>query len=235
MIDSGSSGLLVAAGTALWLGVLTSVSPCPLASNVAAISYVGKGVGSARRVLAAGLLYTLGRVLAYTLLGWLLAASLAGAAGVSHRLQSVMNQLLGPVLILSGMLMLELISLNPGSGGFLLRWQQRTAGWGLGGAVLLGSVFALSFCPVSAALFFGSLIPLATASGSHVLMPSLYGAGTGVPVLAFTVLVAAGSQALSRASSRVTRLEPLARRVTGIVFIAVGLYYSLNYIFEVFD
>jgi cytochrome c biogenesis protein CcdA len=230
-----SDGTLVAAGTAFWLGVLTSVSPCPLASNIAAISYIGKGVAQPKRVFAAGLLYTLGRVLTYALLGWLLVASLASVVGLSNSLQRVMNQLLGPVLILAGMFLLELIRWGKATPNLAAGLQQRASNWGPGGAVVLGALFALSFCPVSAALFFGSLIPLAMTSGSSLVMPSLYGAGTGLPVLAFAVVVGFGAQTLSRSFQRITRLEVWARRVTGIVFIAVGLYYSLNYIFEAFD
>ena len=224
-----------AAGTALWLGVLTSVSPCPLASNIAAISYIGKGITRPRRVLAAGLLYTLGRVVTYALLGWLLVTSLATVVGLSNNLQNVMNQLLGPVLIVAGLFMLELIRLNFGSLNFTAKLQESAGRWGLGGAAALGALFALSFCPVSAALFFGSLIPLAARSGSPIAMPMLYGLGTGVPVLAFAVVFGFGAQALSRTFQRITRLEVWARRLTGVVFILVGLYYTLNYVFEVFD
>ena len=224
-----------AAGTALWLGVLTSVSPCPLASNIAAISYIGKGIAQPRRVLAAGLLYTLGRVLTYALLGWLLVTSLATVVGLSNNLQNVMNQLLGPVLMVAGLFMLEVMRLNVGSLNLTAKLQERAGRWGLGGAAALGTLFALSFCPVSAALFFGSLIPLAARSGSPIAMPMLYGLGTGVPVLAFAVVFSFGAQALSRTFQRITRLELWARRITGVVFILVGLYYTLNYVFEVFD
>ncbi len=224
-----------AAGTALWLGVLTSVSPCPLASNIAAISYIGKGIAQPRRVLAAGLLYALGRVSMYALLGWLLVTSLASVVSLSNNLQNVMNQLLGPVLILAGVYMLELIRWSPGSMNLTAELQQRAGRWGLGGAAVLGALFALSFCPVSAALFFGSLIPLANRNGSPIVMPMLYGVGTGLPVLAFAVVFGLGAQALSRAFQRITRLEVWARRITGVVFILVGLYYTLNYVFEVFD
>jgi cytochrome c biogenesis protein CcdA len=224
---------LVAAGTAFWLGVLTSVSPCPLASNVAAISYIGKGIAHPKRVFAAGLLYTLGRVLTYALLGWILASSLASVVSLSNGLQRIMNQLLGPILILAGMFLLELIRWSPATPNVTAGLQQRAGHWGLGGAVVLGALFALSFCPVSAALFFGSLIPLAAASGGSLVMPSLYGVGTGVPVLAFAGLAGLGAQALNRSFQRMARLEVWARRLTGIIFIAVGLYYTLNYSFEV--
>ena len=113
--------------------------------------------------------------------------------------------------------------------------QRKADRWGLWGAVGLGGLFALSFCPVSAALFFGSLFPLTMKSGNSVVMPSIYGVGTGIPVLGFALLIAFGSKALSGAFNRITRLELWARRVTGAVFILVGVYYTLNYVFEVFS
>jgi cytochrome c-type biogenesis protein len=226
---------LVAAGTAFWLGLLTSVSPCPLASNIAAISYIGKGIASPKRVLAAGVLYTLGRVLAYAVLGSLLVASLASVVGLSNSLQRYMNQLLGPVLILAGMFLLEFLHWRSSGGGVSKSLQRRADRWGLWGAVALGGLFALSFCPVSAALFFGSLIPLTIRSGGSIVMSSIYGIGTGIPVLAFALLAAFGAQALSGVFNRITQLELWARRVTGVVFILVGGYYTLNYVFEVFS
>jgi cytochrome c-type biogenesis protein len=225
----------VAVGTAFWLGLLTSVSPCPLASNIAAISYIGKGIANPKRVLAAGVLYTLGRVLAYAVLGSLLVASVASVVGLSNSLQRYMNQLLGPVLILAGMFMLELLHWRSGGGGVSKNLQRRADRWGLSGAVALGGLFALSFCPVSAALFFGSLIPLAIRSGGSIVMASVYGVGTGIPVLAFALLAAFGAQALSGVFNRITQLELWARRVTGAVFIVAGAYYTLNYVFEVFS
>jgi cytochrome c-type biogenesis protein len=221
-----------ASATALWLGILTSISPCPLASNIAAVSYVGKGVGHGGRVMAAALLYTAGRMFTYAVLGTLIAASLASLVAVSDALQRYGNQILGPLLIVAGMFLTELLSWTP-SGGMSNRVQQGADRWGLGGAMLLGCIFALSFCPVSAALFFGSLIPLAVSSGASVIMPSLYGIGTGLPVLVFAVLIAVGTGVIGSAFDRITRIEVWARRTTGVVFIAAGLYYSLTYIFEI--
>lgn len=229
-------GPLPAAATAMWLGVLTSMSPCPLASNIAAISYVGQGVSHPRRILAAGLLYAAGRAVTYALLGWMLARSIASVTGLSNSLQSIMNQALGPVLIVTGMFLLQLLEWKWGSLGSLglAGWQSRVSNQGLPGAVALGSLFALSFCPVSAALFFGSLIPLAAANSDSLLLPSLYGIGTSVPVIAFALFLGAGSQFFRRAFEKVTRLEAHARKATGLVFIGAGFYYSLKYIFEVF-
>jgi cytochrome c biogenesis protein CcdA len=112
--------------------------------------------------------------------------------------------------------------------------QKRFESWGIWGAGLLGVIFALSFCPISAALFFGSLIPLSVKSGSGLMLPALYGLGTGLPVLLFAVLIAFGAQWVGRAFNKLTQLELWIRRVTGGIFILVGIYYCLMYIFNIF-
>jgi hypothetical protein len=229
MTDTG-----MAIGSALWLGVLTSISPCPLATNVAAMSFISRGLGSPRRVLLTGLVYTAGRTLAYLVLGVMMVASLLTAPGVSLILQERMNQILGPALIIAGVLLLDLIRLPSRGGGISAGLQGRAERWGIWGAGLLGLVFALSFCPTSAALFFGSLIPLALRSGSILVLPSVYGVGTAVPVFAFAIALAVGVNAVGRMFNVLTRFEVWARRITGVIFIVVGGYYCLAYIFEVF-
>lgn len=225
--------LLLLSGSAFWLGILTSVSPCPLATNIAAISYVGRRVESPRQVLAGGLLYTLGRVLTYTLLGVLLVSSLLSAPSAALMLQKYLNKILGPVLILVGMALLELISFGSFGAGLATRLQARADRLGLFGALLLGVVFSLSFCPVSATLFFGSLLTLAIKARSGVLLPAVYGVGTGLPVVAFAILVALGARSIGKVFDKVAVFEKWARRVTGVVFIGVGIYLTLIYIFRV--
>jgi cytochrome c biogenesis protein CcdA len=224
----------LAAGTALWLGILTSISPCPLATNIVAISFVGRRVGSPAGAFFSGLLYTLGRSLTYLVLGVLLVGSLLSVPQVSLVLQRVMAKALGPLLILVGMVLLDLLRVNLPARGLGARMQARVERWGAWGALVLGILFALSFCPLSAALFFGSLIPLAIQNGSRVLLPSLYGVGTALPVFAFALLIALGARSLAAVFDRLTQVERWARRVTGVVFIGVGIYFSLAYIFEVF-
>lgn len=220
-------------GSALWLGLLTSISPCPLATHIAAISFISRTLNRPRLVLVAGLLYTAGRAFTYLILGILLVTSLLSAPLLSLWLQEYMNKLIGPILIVAGMFLVDLLRVDV-SGGRLGQWaQRRAADWGWGGAFLLGMLFALSFCPVSAALFFGSLVPLALEAGSGVVLPSAYGVGTALPVFAFALLIAAGAGSVGRAFGIVSRLEPWMRRFTGVLFIAIGIYYSLRYIFEI--
>jgi cytochrome c biogenesis protein CcdA len=227
--------LLLAAGTALWLGVLTSISPCPLATNIAAISYIGKRVDRQPRVLLAGLLYTLGRTLAYFLVALLIVKSLVSMSAVSMFLQRHASQALGPVLIVVGVLLLDVIPWPwTGRGSSVLeRLRGKAEQLGLAGAALLGMIFALAFCPVSAALFFGSLIPLSLRHQSWILMPTVYGVGTALPVVVFSLILAFAANRLSRAFSALTAIERWLRRLTAAVFILVGGYYCLVYIFEV--
>ncbi len=225
--------LYVGTLSALWFGILTSISPCPLATNIAAISYIGKRVNSTRSVLFSGLLYSIGRMTAYAILGVLLVSSILSIPSVSMFLQEYMNKLLGPVLILAGMFLLELITINlPGS--FISERVHAIADKGGHlGAMLLGIIFALSFCPVSAALFFGSLIPLSLKHNSSIFLPSLYGIGTALPVIIFALLVATSTRAIGKIFDRIKYFEKWARMITGVIFILVGIYYSIIYIFEI--
>lgn len=227
------SGLVFGALTAAWLGILTSISPCPLATNVAAISFISRRVGRRRLVLLAGALYTLGRTLTYLALGVVIVAGLLAIPAVSYILQHYMHRLIGPLLILVGMFLLELISFRFGRGGVSEGMQHRAEAAGIWGAGLLGIVFALTFCPVSAALFFGSLIPLCIEHNSRVLLPVVYGIGTALPVVVFALIIAFSAEWLGRAYNILTTVERWARTVTGVIFILIGIYFSLHYIYGV--
>jgi cytochrome c biogenesis protein CcdA len=229
-----TDSFLLALGTALWLGVLTSTSPCPLATNIAAISYVGKRVGSPVRVLLSGLLYTLGRTITYFVVAFVVVKSLVSAPTISIFLQLNMNRILGPVLIVVGILLLDLVPWPwTGGTGFSEKLKTQVDRIGLWGAGLLGLVFALTFCPVSAALFFGSLMPLAIKHQSGVLLPCLYGVGTALPVVVFSIILAFAANRLSRAFSVMTVIERWMRRLTAAVFIGVGGYYCAIFLFGI--
>lgn len=226
-----SPDFLLAGFTAIWLGLMTSISPCPLATNIAAISYVGRKVGDPKKVFCHGMMYVMGRTLAYIGIGVLLVASLISAPAFSHFLQKYMHMALGPLMVLVGMILLDMISFNVGTNGISEKMQGRIDSMGIWGALLLGVLFALSFCPVSAALFFGSLIPIAVRNESGIILPSLYGIATGLPVVAFAVLIAFGAQKVSHAYNRLVGFEKWARRITGIIFVGIGVYYCLTKIF----
>ncbi len=224
-------GFWLAAGFAFWLGVLTSISPCPLATNIAAISYVGRSLGQTSRMVTSSLLYTFGRVLAYSVLGALVVASLLSAPGLAVWLQKYLNLFLGPLLILVGMILLGLIDIPMSTGNGFQQLRGRFEKLGMVGAALLGFLFAMSFCPVSAALFFGSLIPLAVKNDSSLLLPALYGVGTGVPVLVFALLLAFGKQSFSAFFNGVSNTETWLRWLTGISILLVGIYITIQQVF----
>lgn len=219
--------------TAAWLGILTSLSPCPLATNIAAISFISKDMGSRKRILLSGLLYTLGRLVAYVALAGLIVASVFSVPGVANFLQAHMNRILGPILILAGILLLGIFKMPSfgfqSSGALASRFKKL----GPAGSALMGLLFALSFCPVSAALFFGSLIPLSVQHQSVLVMPSLYGIGTALPVVGFAGILAFGANALSRTFNLVSQSEKWLRRVTGAIFVLIGAYYTLVFSFSV--
>ena len=182
-------GLWLAVGTALWLGILTSISPCPLATNIAAVSYVGRQVGSTTGRALSGGLYTAGRALAYLVLGAAAVWSLMSVVAVSSFLQGGFHRALGPLLIVVGLLLLWASSSSscPDSAS-VTACRNRVDRAGIWGAGILGIVFALSFCRSLPALFFGSLVPLAAEHGSPVLLPTVYGIGTALPVAVFAVV-----------------------------------------------
>ena len=226
--------LFIPAVSAFWLGLMTSISPCPLATNILAVSFIDRSVARPRTVVLSGLLYTLGRMVTYVALGILIVSSILSVPQVSYLLQKYMNKVLGPILIFVGMILLELIRFNFSRRGISTGMQKRLQGAGIWGAGLLGIIFALSFCPVSAALFFGSLIPLSVKYESHFVLPALYGLGTGLPVFLFAVLIALGAESVGKVFSGLTRIEWWFRRATGGIFVIIGIYYCLAYIFGVF-
>ncbi|NQU73476.1 MAG: sulfite exporter TauE/SafE family protein [Candidatus Omnitrophica bacterium] len=226
--------LLIVFGSALWLGILTSISPCPLATNIAAVSFLSKKIAHPAMVFISGLAYTLGRMTAYAALGWVIISSLLSMPQVAQFLQKYMVKALGPLLIITGLFLLEVITLKLPGIALSHKHHNKLVESGASGAFLLGLIFALAFCPLSAALFFGSLIPLALNSKVGTLLPFIYGIGTGLPVLIFAVAIALGVTSLSHWFHRITKLEYYTRRITGVIFILVGLYYTGIYILNLF-
>jgi cytochrome c biogenesis protein CcdA len=226
--------IFIGFASALWLGILTSISPCPLASNVAAISFLSKKITHPVLVFISGLAYTLGRMTSYAILGWIIISSLLSVPQVAQFLQKYMGKALGPLLIFTGFILLEIITIRLPGLSLSQKHHNKLAESGGLGAFLLGFIFALAFCPISAALYFGSLIPLAINSKSGIVLPFIYGIGTGLPVLVFAVAIALGVTSLSHWFHRITRLEFYTRKITGVIFIMVGLYYTGVYILRLF-
>lgn len=244
---------LLYAGAALYLGVLTSISPCPLATNIAAISYVGRRVGDSRAVLKAGLLYTLGRCLLYLVLAVLLASTAMSIPAVAVFLQRYSHLVLAPIFLLIGMFLVGLVTTSLGGAMMTERLQKRIDAMGVWGALLLGILFAVSFCPTSAAWFFGLValvmgseagaitaglaqigisLPEADLPGGTFVLPLIYGVGTAIPVLLVAFLLAYSVQSVGKTYNAMAKIEWWTRQITGWIFVLLGVYFALKYVFE---
>ncbi len=224
-----SGDFILSGGAALALGFMTAWSPCPLLSNLAALSYILREANRPRDVFIAGSSYTLGRVLTYTVLAAILTAGFLSVPLASYSLQKYFNQLLGPVLVAAGMVLLDWVSLP--SFPTLTPGKNQTKG--IVGPALWGALFALSFCPVSAALFFGSLLPLCLKTHSIFWLPALYGFATGLPVAFLAFLTALGFKGAAKWLQKTAGIEAALRTATGIIFIFVGVYFCLVHLFGV--
>lgn len=221
--------MLVAIFSALWLGVLTAISPCPLATNIAAISFISKNIECPYKTVLAGLLYVIGRVITYVALGFIVVEGLLAIPNIANFLQHSINKFIGPILIIVGLILLNVIRLNFTFGVNHDKFQKFAETSNFLGAFMLGVVFALSFCPVSAALFFGSLTSLAVEYNSRLMIPGMYGLGTGMPVVIFAIIIAFSMHKLSEIYNNVVKFEIWFRRITGIIFIISGIYFIVTH------
>jgi len=211
---------------AFLLGVLTSISPCPLATNIAAVAYISRDIKSPGHAILNSITYTLGRIFTYFALGAMIILGGISVIDLSLTTQSIHGTILGIILITAGILLLGLINFNFnfGGGSITEKLSKKAANFGLLGAFFIGVLFALAFCPYSAILFFGTLIPLGLASNEGVILPLFYGLGTGLPVLLFAGLFYFGAQGINRHVQNVSRFEKILRKVIGVIFIVIGVY-----------
>ena len=212
--------------TAFLIGILTSISPCPLATNITAIAYISKDIKTPFHTLLNGLFYTIGRGISYTVLATLIYFGLSSFE-ISRIFQGWGDKILGPVLILIGLMMFGIIKINLGGKSEKTeKLKEYLASKGYLGSMLLGMLFALAFCPYSGVLFFGVLIPLVLKSTEALLLPPLFALGTGLPVIIFSFVIAFGLRYLSKAFAMVSKIEKIMRFIVASIFIATGLYYS---------
>lgn len=218
-----NESLLLALGMAIWIGILTSISPCPLATNITALSFLSRDIKSPQRAFVGAIAYVLGRSLAYVCIAYLLAIGLISLSRLSFFLQLELGKIIGPMLIVLGVLLI--FELFPGIYGPNITQQtgERLKRAGILGSFIFGIIFALAFCPVSAALFFGTLIPLSVKYSSPVTLPVAYGIGTGLPVLAISLLLAYSINQVGLWLKRLEEIEKIARKGTAIIFILAGL------------
>jgi cytochrome c biogenesis protein CcdA len=214
------------------LGLLTAIAPCPLATNITATAYIAKTITDKKKVLLSGLLYTLGRVFSYTLIGAIIYFG-ASKFQVAKLFQGNGEKYISFVLIIIGLIMLDVIKLNFIKGGnFTDRLSEKFKTKGLLGSFLLGALFALAFCPYSGALFFAMLIPMTLSADAGLTLPVVYSFGTGLPVILFAFVIAFSMEKLGMYFKAITKVEKVMRFVAGLVFILTGLYY-INIYFKI--
>jgi len=215
---------------AFFIGLMTAFSPCPLATNITAVAYASKKIGNKKDTIKVSLYYTLGRAITYILIAALIIYLGVNIQGISLFLQSYGDKLLGPLLLLIGLVMLELIKLKSFTGGKRLnKLKEQLASKGYLGSFLLGVLFALAFCPFSAVLYFGMLIPLALSINDALIVPSIFALGTGLPVIILSFILNQSVSKLSKVMKKIEVFEKYTRRVVGVIFIIVGLVYTINY------
>ena len=215
--------------SAFLLGLMTAISPCPLATNITATAYISKDLGDKKKIFLSGLVYTLGRAISYTILGVILYFG-ASKFNVSSFFHTYGERLLGPVLILIGIFMLDIISFNfPGVGSLTEKINGEKIKGSYWGALLLGIIFALAFCPYSGILYFGMLIPISISQADGLYLPFVYAIATGLPVIIIAYLLAFTLSGVGNFYNRVKSFEFWFRKVAAVTFILAGLYFS--YIF----
>ena len=208
---------------ALALGLLTAISPCPLATNITATAFIAKTINSRKKVLLSGVLYTLGRMFSYTVISTIIYFG-ANTFQIAKLFQGNGEKFIGFVLVILGLIMLDIIKLNFIKGGdWIEKLSDKFKTKGLLGAFFLGALFALAFCPYSGALFFGMLIPMTIKSG--LAMPVLFSIGTGLPVILFAFVIAFSMEKLGMYFKAITKIEKVMRILAGVTFIVTGLYY----------
>ncbi|MDD3112062.1 MAG: aromatic aminobenezylarsenical efflux permease ArsG family transporter [Methanofollis liminatans] len=219
----GMSGIPVVA--AFFIGLMMAMSPCPLATNITAIAYVSRRIDTGRRTFLVGALYGAGRTVAYVAIAAAIVYAGLNVQAASFFLQDYGEMLLGPLLLLLGVLMLDLVEINlPGGGRWLTSLMEWFSEKGVAGSFVLGILFALSFCPFSAVLFFGMLIPIALNTGDAIVVPAVFGVATALPVILVSLLLVRGVGQAARLMQRAQAFDLWVKEGVAVVFIAFGLY-----------
>lgn len=218
-----------------WLGILCAISPCPLACNIAAVGFLTRQTGKRRQFILYSLLYVLGRMATYVAIGMLLVSGIAAAPGLSYALQKYMALLMGPLILLVSVVLLNLIEIK------LPQWLPNTSrlnsmlkNFEGSGSFVLGMIFALNFCPTSAALFFGSLLPVMVKSPVPLIPASSFGLATGIPMICLAMLLTFSSEKVGTVCKCLTSVQEWIQKGTGILFLVWGLWMTLKYTMKIF-
>jgi cytochrome c biogenesis protein CcdA len=218
--------------SAFILGLMTAISPCPLATNITAVAFIGKNIENKRVVFRNGIIYTLGRAISYTLLGIILFFG-ASKFHIASFFQGNGEKFLGPLLLIIGIFMLGIIKINfPGLGKLTEKFQNSEKSGKWLSALLMGVVFALAFCPYSGVLYFGMLIPMTISSAFGLILPIVFAIATGLPVIIFAYMIAFTLSGVGNLYNKIKTFEKWFRKIVAVLFILVGLYYIYIFFFK---
>jgi cytochrome c biogenesis protein CcdA len=211
---------------AFFIGLMTAISPCPLATNITAIAYASKRIDNSKHTIIVGFLYTLGRMLTYVLIASAIVWFGLNTQSIALTLQKYGDKILGPLLLIVGIIMLDIIKIKfLKTSDKLNKLKEKLASKGFLGSFLLGVIFALAFCPFSAVLFFGMLIPIALKAGDGLIIPSVFAFATGLPVIIFSFILVYSVSKLGKIMNKIGTFEKWMRKIVSIIFIIAGLYY----------
>ena len=231
LIDSSQLPVL----SAFLLGIMTAISPCPLATNITAIGFIGKDLNDKRKLFLNGIFYTLGRAFSYTVLGVVLIVILEQGGSIfniQRGLSTYGGYVLGPLLVVIGIFMFDFIKIDLRTAGRNRAKLEQSARKGtLFSSFAIGVIFALAFCPYSGILYFGGLLPLSLASTGGIFFPLVFAAATGLPVFIFAWFVAYSVSSVGNFYNKLKSCEYWFRRVVAVVFIGVGVYYIITFYF----
>jgi cytochrome c-type biogenesis protein len=216
--------------TAMVLGLMTAISPCPLATNITAVGFISKDIKNRNQVFLNGILYTFGRAISYFGIAFILFLGV-DQLKFSGFFQQYGEKIIGPLLLIIGLFMLDFLKIKfPGLSGLTSRMEKKKR-WGYLDVILLGIVFAMAFCPYSGVLYFGMLIPLTISSPSGLILPVIFAIATGIPVIIFAWILAYAVSGIGTTYNKIKSFEIWFRRVIAVLFIVVGLYYIIRVFF----
>ncbi len=211
---------------AFFIGIMTAISPCPLATNITAIAYASKKIGNSKHTLLVGILYTMGRMIVYIGIAAVIIWIGISTFSISMALQKYGKLFLGPLMLLFGILMLNIFNISFGkSSDKIAKLKEYLSEKGLIGSLLLGMLFAITFCPISAVFYFGMLIPLAIQNSDPIIIPSVFAIATGLPVIIFSLILVFSLSKIGNVMKKVQTFEKWMRKIVALIFIAVGIYY----------
>ncbi|MBR5375120.1 MAG: sulfite exporter TauE/SafE family protein [Paludibacteraceae bacterium] len=223
-------------GGNLWIssiiwGIIVAVCPCTMAANITAITAMSRDKREKRDVFARGIAYAFGRAAAYIALGILL-VTFAQGLRIGESFQHLFGLFLGPILVLIGILMLDIIHIHGLADKCMVVFNRMVKQFGFWKSFLLGIMLAFAFCPYSATIYFGVVIPSSLSAENGYIVPIFFAIGATIPVLSLAWIFAYSMDTAKKKLDKFQQYELWFRRILAILFIISGILFILEYYFE---